>query len=414
MTDYRLPGPENGWANIDAVGMFYHQANIEKAIGGKPKVGQDVTVNVDVQLVPEPDNPHGTHAISVRWNGRVIAYISKDDDADYWNDLGRIVASGHTAVTTARIWASTQRPWDGRGPSKFESRVTLVLREAALLTPINNAPTGKYSTLPWGSSLQVIKEEDHFDVLFNYVPPTGVGHVLLTLHRGLRHLKNGTEKPYVEVRLDGERVGELSGVTSGHFLPVVEHLETMGVKPVAWGTIKGSALAAQLTINAAKSTEIPDAWISGPESRVPAFVPHTDQYDIPLSYQGDRPAPRPSAPMPPQTPLVAPASGTQFMPGAAEQSNAPIGRPGKPKRGTILTDEHRKYSPALHRVAGVSMLVIGVVLGAILALVPGIGFLLCIGAMWLGIYGNIVRRRMAKTLEAEAGSGQSPNQMPVR
>ncbi|WP_269938772.1 hypothetical protein [Arthrobacter sp. HY1533] len=380
--------------------MFYHQANIAKVIGGKPPVGQSIEMNVDAQLVPEPDNPHGTHAISVRVNGRIIAYISKDDDASYWNDIGRIAASGHTAVTTARIWASTQRPWDGRGANKFESRVTLVLREPNLLTPINNAPTGTYSVLPWGGGLQVIKEENHFDVLFNYVPPSGVGMLLLTMHRGINRLKNGTEKQFIEVRLEGERVGELSGATSGHYLPVVEHMETMNVLPVAWATIKGSALAAQLTLQAAKSTEIPDEWIIGPATTVPKFVPHSDSYTIPPTYQGELPTPA-AAGRPPTATISTPSS---FR--AAPQASAPAAGQPKVKRGTVPTDEHRKSSPTMHRLAGVSMIILGVLLGGILALIPGIGPLLCIGVIWLGIYGNIVRRRIAKTLEAEASSGQ--------
>ena len=54
------------------------------------------------------------------------------------------------------------------------------------------------------------------------------------------------------------------------------------------------------------------------------------------------------------------------------------------------------------------MIVIGVVLGALLALIPGIGPILFIGAVWLGIYGNIVRRRVAKALEIENGTTRLP------
>lgn len=404
MAEYRLPGSRT-WANVDAVGTYYHQDAIIKAIGGKPKVGQDVEVMVDVELVPEPDNPHGSHAVSVRAKGRVIAYMSKDDDAGYWNDLGRIVASGHKVVTTARIWASTQRPWDGRGPSKFETRVTLVLPEPHMLTPINNAPARKYSTLPWGSGLQVIKEEDHFDVLFNYVPPAGVGLLLVTLHKGLRQLKNGTEKPFIEVRLDGERVGEMSGVTSAHFLPVVEHMESIGKTPVAWAVIKGSALAAQLTLQAAKSTEIPDEWLNGPATFVPQFVPHAESYVVPHAYQGERTPPTASARPAASARQPAPAAPQAFL-GTAGAS-ATNGNGKKPKAGTVITDEHRKHSPRLHRMAGISMIVIAVLLGSLLAAIPVIGPILLIAALWAGIYGNIVRRRIAKTLETEANSGQT-------
>ncbi|WP_426007328.1 hypothetical protein ACPFL9_09720 [Paenarthrobacter sp. NyZ202] len=79
-----------------------------------------------------------------------------------------------------------------------------------------------------GTAMQVLKEENHFDVLVNYVPPGGTGLLLVSLHREIRALKNGNERTFVEVRIDGNRVGELSNVTSAHLLPLLEHTETVG------------------------------------------------------------------------------------------------------------------------------------------------------------------------------------------
>ena len=104
--------------------------------------------------------------------------------------MTRLAASGCVATTTGRIWASTDN-WDGR--KKFRSRVTVALPPVEMMLPLNNPPKGDYNLLPWGGGLQVTKEEDHFDVLFHHVPPTGTGLVYVTLHKGIRTLKNGTE-----------------------------------------------------------------------------------------------------------------------------------------------------------------------------------------------------------------------------
>ena len=135
-----------------------------------------------------------------------------------------------------------------------------------------------------GSAIQVLKEEDHFDILFNHVPPEGVGLLLVSLHRAIRILKNGVERPFVEVRLKGERVGELSNITSAHLLPLLEHTETIGETALAYAKISGSALAAQLVLHAAKATEISNDWLSDGPHSAPKLLPRATEYDVPPAY----------------------------------------------------------------------------------------------------------------------------------
>ncbi|WP_438819768.1 hypothetical protein, partial [Micrococcus luteus] len=84
---------------------------------------------------------------------------------------------------------------------------------------------------------------------------------MLTLHKAESMLRNGNVRATVEVRLDGEKGGELTAATSAHYLPVIEHAEGMGRVVGVWGTITGSGLAAELTIKGAKSTELSDEWL---------------------------------------------------------------------------------------------------------------------------------------------------------
>lgn len=85
---------------------------------------------------------------------------------------------------------------------------------------------------------------------------------MASLHKEIYKLKNGTKRPFVEVRLGGKRVGELSNVTSAHPLPLLEHTEAVGETALAYARTTGSALAAQLVLHAAKATEISNDWLA--------------------------------------------------------------------------------------------------------------------------------------------------------
>jgi hypothetical protein len=103
------------------------------------------------------------------------------------------------------------------------------------ILPLNVAPQMNVAVLPWGGAPQVNGADKHFDHLFNYLPTDGEGLVILTMHRIVQTLKNGANRDPVEVRLDGERVGQLAAVTSGHFLPSIAHAadfdKELGVGP---------------------------------------------------------------------------------------------------------------------------------------------------------------------------------------
>jgi hypothetical protein len=266
------------------VGESWREKQIAAAIGGRPRLDKEVEMTLPAVLVPEPDNPHDQHAISIRVRGHVVGYLSKEDAVRYRDPIYRIVASGHEATTTARIWAVVRKSYENQGPARFFSSVRVALSEPHLLVPSNGRPTSAHSVLPWGGAVQVLGEEDHFDVLFNHVPKLGHGLAIVTLHKDVQKLKNGTEKPFLEVRMDGERIGQLSPTTSAHFLPVVNHLEEAGLHPAAWATVKGSSLAAQVTVQAAKATEVSDEWLHGSPTAFPALVAEAARYSVPPAY----------------------------------------------------------------------------------------------------------------------------------
>lgn len=55
------------------------------------------------ELVPEPDNPHDDHAISIRSRGNVVGYIPRERTSTYWPIIARITASGMTARVKGKL-----------------------------------------------------------------------------------------------------------------------------------------------------------------------------------------------------------------------------------------------------------------------------------------------------------------------
>lgn len=54
------------------------------------------------EVVPEPDNPYDPNAISIRYSGQTVGYISRSRTATYLPFINRIAASGKTAIVQGR------------------------------------------------------------------------------------------------------------------------------------------------------------------------------------------------------------------------------------------------------------------------------------------------------------------------
>ncbi|QHC67155.1 DUF2510 domain-containing protein [Rathayibacter sp. VKM Ac-2759] len=263
-TVLRLPNAD-GTPTVDAIDEAERIEEIADALGRPVRPGEVVEESLDVELIPEPDHPTGAPAVSVRARGRVIGYLP--DAASYRPAIDRIVASGVLPVTGARLRVE-------RGEEGLRASLRLALPSPDLVVPLNAPPTSPYSVLPWGRGLQVLREDEHFAQLTGLVE--GRGLVLVTLHLLPSEL--------VEVRLDGARVGELSTGTSPHFAPTVRHLEGLGLTATAYAALRSSPLKAELTLQAARASELPAPWVDGPAVTLPALVPTAARYDVPDAY----------------------------------------------------------------------------------------------------------------------------------
>jgi len=223
----------------------------------------------EVQLVPEPDGPRGQWAVSVRTRERTIGYLDAEDARTWAGVLRRIVASGFIPTTSSKIWAHEFD--DGEGGIELRANVAIGLEEPALALPVNDPPTVEYTMLPRSGIVQVTKENEHFDALLKFVPEGGSGLLFVTLHENAAEL--GRAKPHVEVRIDGERIGQLTPQMSQRFLPMIQHLDSRGLVAACWGDITGSAVAAEVRIDAIKANEASAEVLDGPPVTIPALLP---------------------------------------------------------------------------------------------------------------------------------------------
>lgn len=230
------------------------------------------------------DNPHSKsgHAISVRWQDRVIAHIPDSETNDYFPELARLAASGFDAGVRATLWTNETQP--NFNPRDIHMSVHVGSQPPGMIAPINNPPSRKWAVIPRGRANQVAKEKDHLDVLQPY---TGLGHektyIFVTLHKVL--LGTRTRWAGVEVRLDGKRIGELSKTTGAKFLPIIEHYDSLELITVCHAYLRETPTSAEVTLKAATFEEMTDKDLYAPDiCPIPQLVPYaSDPYTYNVS-----------------------------------------------------------------------------------------------------------------------------------
>lgn len=253
-----ISGSGEPWFNI--VGENYRSEAIAATIGEYPARDVEVVRNAVAELVPEPDNPHARsgRAISVRVGGRVVGYLPDVEAPRYWDLVCRFIGSWQVPVVRANIWAVTR--WSAqRNRDELHANVRLALPDPELAFPENGAPARPHRRLPIGRSIAVQGEEQHFEELSPYCRDGQPSLVAVTLHP-IEVKKARSVVTVVEVRLDGERVGQLLPAASESLLRLIAEVEDQGLVTAAWARVTGSRFAAQIELLVQKPQEIPDQW----------------------------------------------------------------------------------------------------------------------------------------------------------
>lgn len=305
------------WCNYDIVGEKSYGATIRSLLPQDwSRDGFELRRNFE--LVPEPDNEHDRWAISVRADGRTVGYLPRDDCKSWANAARRVIASGFVPVVPGRVYAFDVvrwDDWDGRGgPAEdFAAKVQLKLGDPQCALPINDPPSVPYTIIPRSTIVQVTKEDEHSDALLKWVPTGGHGVLYASLHESAS-ASAGAVKSVVEVRIDDERIGQLTPRMSQRFLPMIRHLASRGLVTVCWGDIKGSAVAAEVRIDGIKANEADSAVLDGEPVTLPRLVAvEVDPLDYVLSGEVEssmqlptRYDPEPERPALPTMPAAAP------------------------------------------------------------------------------------------------------------
>lgn len=281
--------PSSLWCDQEVVGVQHYITALNDIRRAIP-INHGGARIFDATLVLEMDNPHARsgHAISIRWKDRVIGYIPDVETSGYFPEMARLAASGFDVGVRARLWTNIDEPYfDPSEQVFFKLNVgVLNLHEN---TPLNDPPVEGWALIPRGTSIQVTKENEHFEVLQDYVPPSGHACLLVTLHKVVCGVRSKWEG--VEVRLDGERIGELTKLSSSKLLPIVDHYDNLGLTTVCYAALKGSALAAEVVLNVTPAHEIEDRYLENPEvspfSRLVRYEDDPWNYSIAGRYVAD-------------------------------------------------------------------------------------------------------------------------------
>jgi TM2 domain protein len=271
------------WCDQETVGESFYRIALNDIRKHVP-INEHNVRRFDATLVLEMDNPHSKsgHAISVRWQDRVIAHIPDSETNDYFPELARLAASGFDAGVRATLWTNETQP--NFNPRDIHMSVHVGSQPPGMIAPINNPPSRKWAVIPRGRANQVAKEKDHLDVLQPY---TGLGHektyIFVTLHKVL--LGTRTRWAGVEVRLDGKRIGELSKTTGAKFLPIIEHYDSLELITVCHAYLRETPTSAEVTLKAATFEEMTDKDLYAPDiCPIPQLVPYaSDPYTYNVS-----------------------------------------------------------------------------------------------------------------------------------
>lgn len=258
---------KSDWTRRDVVGESFHAEAIRSLF--PPKIPDDrQELFLRATLTPDPGNAHDRNAVKVLVAGHHVGHLSRDDAAVYQPVLSALMHRGFLPTTKCRVWGSEYERWvgsDRRGrdimQTQFSSSVSVTLDEWYLCVPINEPPGGAHTMLPQGAAIQVRKEENHQDILRRYVNRHGESWVYGTLHSVVEQTAR-TSKELVEIRIDGQRVGELTPAMSADYLPVIAKLGDLGRSTGVRMVVKGNQVKAEVVLHATKAHQLEADWIA--------------------------------------------------------------------------------------------------------------------------------------------------------
>lgn len=255
------------WPRVEVVGESFY-ADALRSLFPRQLDDSGRELLVRAALVPDPTNQYDRNAVKIMIDGKQVGHLPKEDAARYQPVLAALVQRGFLPVTNARVWGSEYSTYVGTDrrdreilKPEFRSSVSVTLDEWYLIVPMNEPPRLPHAMLPYGAALQVRKEENHQDILRRYVNRQGQCWVYGTLH-SINEQTTRTTRDVVEVRIDGQRVGDLTPAMSSEFVPIIGRLAEVGRATGVRLIVKGNQVKAEVVLHAQRAHQLDDAWIA--------------------------------------------------------------------------------------------------------------------------------------------------------
>jgi hypothetical protein len=212
---------------VTVVGESHYQPALRRAARGA-SAGTDPVQHLPAlaTLVPEPDNSYDPYAVRVDvvTGGRseTVGYLSRSTARTYQRPLLALCDQGSIGTCPARITGG------GAGRS-YGIYLHLAGPEALLLENL----VGDTDLVEPVRQVTVTREEDHQETLARY-HKIGSPRTLLVAGLASSTVSRGKHKGAyaVEVRLGGERVGELTAAMSSRYQSLVVDAEAKGSHPM--------------------------------------------------------------------------------------------------------------------------------------------------------------------------------------
>lgn len=202
----------SGDGRISVVGESHYQPALRSAAHGvESGEGFDEAITAEAVLVPERTNQYDPQAVRVDINGRTVGYLARELAALYQPPLLELQLRGQVGWCRAGLMGG-----GGRYYGAF-----LHLGHHDRLLPANS-PDG-LEVLVADRPVTVTGEERHQDVLASF-NPDGVFRgvpVFAALEPSPISRGKYAGEVGIEVKINGERVGELTKAMSDRYLPLV-------------------------------------------------------------------------------------------------------------------------------------------------------------------------------------------------
>jgi hypothetical protein len=229
---------------VTVVGESHYQPALRRAAHGVC-AGTDFGQHLPVvaTLVPEPDNPHDPYAVRVDvvTGGRAetVGYLPRYTARTYQRPLLALRDHGSIGTCPGRITGG------GAGRS-YGIYLHLAEPEALLFENL----VGDIHLFEPARRVTVTREENHQDTLARY-HRIGLLGTLVVAELASSTVSRGKHKGAyaVEVRLDGERVGELTAAMSSRYQGMVVDTEKKGSQPMCEAELTHGARGYQIDVH---------------------------------------------------------------------------------------------------------------------------------------------------------------------